>query len=467
MRFPRLVLMLICVLNVSACAKAEPDSTPVPPQSTEAATHAPPPTVSFDTLPPTALTQITVTAAPDMPPRQLLYYAAPSPDGRMLATVDDRGVQVHDAASFALLWRAPVKGMSEDVRDDQIHITWTADSQALNVVNTHIDFDLDQFIGYVTRFDAQTGGLLWHHGLQGLPYVTFAPDGNRFVAMARTFDAVEMWDATLQQQTGEIALHDDGIIASFFWPQSFSPNSRYVVATLGTMGAVATGPYPGSLTGENPTYDPALYVWDAVTGAQVAKLEHSEGVPALEPFFWTQDGTRIMSRATTRFIFWDTAAWEFRNEVYIDPKHNYAIPDLSPDGKWLLAQMRYITTNGPDGPREISRWNLSSLQELGVDPRLHADMEAGYYGISIGWLPDGHTLLIKVISDVYSLNMETGEITNSYLLPEQDQQVWLNGVYQWRMFQLSPDGTRIYALTPDRVVVYDAITGATLGEVRD
>jgi WD40 repeat protein len=330
-------------------------------------------------------------------------------DGKLLASAsDDKAVRLWDVATGKELRRLeghnrPVtavgfapggKVLASGGEDSVIRLWDVASGKSLRQLQGHqgvvvavafapdgkrlASFGRD---GTVRLWDAETGQELrrWEVETRGLGSVAFAPDGKRLAAAAGS--CIRLWDTATGAEISLGAGHT-GMIQSLRlaadgktlfsvgadravleWDLTTSQKgSRLCGGKLGPAGparwlAVDVSPdgkvlAQVSLLLPEGKADPAIHLWDAVTGKQLGSLSgHAGAVRALR---LAPDGKLLASAGQDGIRLWDVAAGKSLLHLPLGPGGG-SVLDLSPDGQWLAFA---------DEDQTIHLWDIAAKQEL-------------------------------------------------------------------------------------------------------
>jgi WD40 repeat protein/serine/threonine protein kinase len=368
-----------------------------------------------------------------------------SPDGKRLASADDKMVKVWDAQTGQDLLtfkghtgRVDSVAFSPDGRrlassSDKEFKVWDAQTGqellSLKGNSNSVVYSLDgkrlaggQENGWVKVWDAQTGQELL--SLKGhsreVTSVAFSADGKR-LASASYDGTVKVWDA----QTNQNPLTFPGAATSPVASVAFSPDGKRLAS--GGSGRPDSGPG-------------VLKVWDAQTGQEIFTLKgHTANVTTVA---YSPDGKRLASGAGDKMVkTWDAQTGQ---ELLTLKGHTNQVHGVtySPDGTRLASASKDNT---------VKVWDAQTGQELLA--LKHAEV------LSVAFSPDGKRLASgsgrwssqrDLSGDVKVWDAQTGQ----ELLALKHA-----GVLS---VAFSPDGKRLASAGGPEVNVWDGQTGEKL-----
>ncbi|MFI7670621.1 TIR domain-containing protein [Nocardia sp. NPDC049526] len=278
--------------------------------------------------------------------------------------------------------------------------------------------------------------------------VVFSRDGSRLASVSDD-KTVRLWDTATGQPVGEpLVGHDFAVSAIAFYPDgqrivsgSFDETIREWDASGGQVlrghdrGVLAARFSPDGTRIVSDGDDATMRQWDARTGASLAPVIPIEGAPE---WYFSSDGTQIVTVTTTTLRHWDVASGAPVGD-------SIAIP---PDTKRLtlgVADRKLATYNGTD----IRIRDIDTMQPIGVPIRQPAVN-------AFKFSPDGRQLAIgDRDSSVRLWDTNSGQQIGKVL----NGQGWVNDI------EFSRDGRTLAVAYQDKTVrLWRTQTGDPIGD---
>lgn len=184
----------------------------------------------------------------------------------------------------------------------------------------------------------------------------FSPDGSRILIPSLEQLQVSIWDAnsgmklmTLKGYETAAPVYDASIGAdnrTLVWHSRgtiqlqsmndqrmgpvFSHEDFVMGFALSNDGGVLASTAGGTING---VYSPLLYLWNAHTGANLAKIPYPDSISALS---FSPDGKLLAGASAGNLIIWDTTTFKVIHVIQGQSKTIYALA-FSPDGKSILS----------------------------------------------------------------------------------------------------------------------------------
>ena len=286
-------------------------------------------------------------------------------------------------------------------------------------------------------------------GSTGEPLVVLDGDGSRvtnarfdptgsLVVTAHSDGSARVWDAATGDQRSLLqhgeSESDVGIASSdsfdaagdYIATGAFSPDGHYLVTWA----------------------DTSAWVWDVLTGKQVAELEDPDGQPVYTATF-APDGRSVLTGGGGGIArIWDVETGEIRGKA-MDNETSYVwTASFSPDGKM-------IACGNQDG--SVGLWSTETGEKLAVRN------DHGDYVVMLAFSADGSHLLTAgyktaVVIDVSSLTSEEKRTTAVTVVDEDSSFI------NWAAF--SPDGTHVVTANYDGSARVADATGNELFALR-
>jgi WD40 repeat protein/serine/threonine protein kinase len=306
-----------------------------------------------------------------------LLAVAFSPDGRWLATSQDKTVRLWDTATCQEI--LALEGHTEDVTS----VAFSPDGRRLASTSR------DKTLRLWDTATGQTVLMLAKDFAMGGQIVAFSPDGRR-VAASCFGTTVQLWDAVTGKEVLTLKGPTNAIV---FFGLAFSPDGRWLA--VGCMDKtvrvwdMATGQQVLILKGHAGVYDVAfspdsrrlvagdwdggVSVWDVATGKAILARQHAGGGLTVA---FSPDGRRFASAGRDRTVrVWDSATGR---EVLTLRGHTAGVNmvTFSPDG-WRLASA--------SGDGTVRLWDAATDQQA-VTLRHHATgSSAEQFGPEDSW----------------------------------------------------------------------------------
>jgi WD40 repeat protein len=325
-----------------------------------------------------------------------------SPDGRRIATAGADGlarvwlVDERSGTPGEILFT--LSGHNDEVRG----VAWSPDGR--HIATSSVD-------GTVRLSDGATGReLLTLHGLvDDLGNLSWSPSGDRLVVSGGTI--LPIWDVSKSRLS--LSGHTDDV-----WDVQWSPDGGRIGTT---------------------SYDGTARIWDAVTGEEVAVLEHPAGGRFLA---WSPDGSRIATTCQDGFArVWDIESGEVQMAI------------SAPEGVFF-----FTASFSPDGSRLAVSRSSDSLVTI-YDSATGDDLVhfmAGSWVHRMSWSSEGDRILTGGFPGAWVWDAASGEA----LMQLGDGNV-VNA--EW-----SPDGARILVAEHfGKAGVFDATSGQLLTRFAD
>ena len=331
-------------------------------------------------------------------PREGCLNVVWSPDGEVLAAADGHGsLQVWETGEFKRLYETVLK---DDWFED---IAWSPDSGRLATGTS------DETVRVWDR-DSGEFTMTVSGGVKPVTLVVWAPDGRH---------------AAIAMEDGRIVIWNE---------QSGKPVHVLLRGHHAEMSVLSWSP-DGSLLASGDDHV-ANFVWDPVSGKQIAKLEgHTNDILSIS---WSPDGERIATGS-----YDETArVWDARTgkqiallEGHVENVHAVA---WAPDGK-------RVATGSDDSIVRI--FDAATGKEIARHEEHEDDVE------NVAWSPDG-TLLASAASD-YTVRI--WDLSNRSVAKIICCRVDLTAQLAW-----SPDGKRLATTANAQVVIWDRVTSDIL-----
>ncbi len=322
-----------------------------------------------------------------------------SPDGKRLATTNDKIVHLWDPATGKETRLADAQGGAAN------HVAFSPDGKTLAVIGRKGHLDA------LRLWDAATGAQLREfkdpenpeYGFN-MNSVVFSPDGKSLVTTSRRSYA-RHWDAA----TGESLREFKGLNATLTLA-AFSSDGRFIAAGL---------------------FDKTARLWSTATGAETHVLRgHPRQVLALA---FSPDGkTLVTGSSDPAARLWDTESGK-QTRVLKTPSKWVNSAAFSPDGK-------LVATGGGDSP--IQLWDAATGASLRALEGKTENVRA------LAFSPDGRRL--AAAADVKTVAL-WDTATGTQLRTIEGN--WVSGVV------FSPDGLTLATKGSDGTLLYDAVTG--------
>ncbi len=276
-----------------------------------------------------------------------------SPDGKLLAVASSAGVQLYNAATFAMVRSFPYEDISAD---------W---QQNLEMVPEHIVFAPDGsavvvsgFYGY--QFIDLEQGVAFKRTAQYVGEISFTPDGRQMAYFrsdcVRTctteVDLVSTQDGSLVRSfpSGDSSLKPETLLSNLVHPlhqQAMSPDGKELATYEGTS---------------------AIRVWEVGTGKLLFDLTPSTGDSGVSPLTvspltanlvglaFSPDGKELVSLDTTpELVFWDVSGTGGKIRTI---SHMPNLPDL------LIVNRNMALVGFQDGSYQT--WNIATGDQIRI-----------------------------------------------------------------------------------------------------
>jgi WD40 repeat protein len=402
-----------------------------------------------------------------------------SPDGKILATKDDRGVCLRDAATgkeIRKIGYLPKSG-GRSVTD---WLTFTPDSQQVAATLSEHNIRLiDVRTGAVTRtfapvvpvsgcafspdgklmatrgYDAANKvnfAQLWevatgkelrrlavsHDVLQSISALAFSPDGTVLASASWRDARLRLWETATGKEVTAFPKTGEGIVSI-----AFAPDGRTVAAAgdriylydpvtgkerlrierrarglaFSRDGSVLTGAVSG-----------AIYRWDAASGRQLTPAAAQDS--AVEQILVRPDGRGVFTTDQDGNLFlWETAGGKSPRRIVAGVERGVV---ASPDGRFLAWTVKHV-----HGGRLIRLYDVAGRRVIDRFPIFTDD------ACVAAFLPDGKALLTLGSSGpsyVRLWDIESGEERRSFAVAPNAQLSAGVPFYTPRRAALSPDG---------------------------
>jgi WD40 repeat protein len=386
-----------------------------------------------------------------------------SPDGTRLLTAGDRGAQLWDLATGALLvefgspgWAAEAAFSPDGLRvltaggvglrmwdaaTGEMIPTFKADG-----LSWPADFTPDgrQIAageswegGTACLLDAQSGQLLrkfpgHSFGLRGKGDIekplALSPDGSGIVMPGSSLDRVTLWDVRTGQSLRDF--NHDGLIAEL---AAFSPDSKRLLAS--------------SWSEENKN---TIQLWDVATGELLRAFTNTNYVECIG---FSPDGRQILAQDYEAVTLWDGTTGQLLHRLPFPPGGSHGpcgAPSFSSDSSLAMVV----------GSEVVDLWDA----QQGI--RLRSFWGNGQMGSSAIFSPDGRHILIGGGDQPAGLalySIETGATLQTFEHAEPIRAAAFSPdglrVVGWEYFTTLDEGTQLQFA---RAVVWDAATAQPL-----
>ncbi|NEO23846.1 caspase family protein [Moorena sp. SIO4A5] len=363
-----------------------------------------------------------------------------SPDGKQLATASpDKTVRVWDGATGKLLHT--LRGHEGGVRS----VVFSPDGKQLATAS---------FDDKARMWDGATGKL-WHtlRGHEGgVRSVVFSPDGKQ-LATASDDHTARMWDGATGKLWHTLRGHEGGVRSVVFSPDgkqlataSFDDKARVWDGATGKLlhtlrgheGGVRSVVFsPDGKQLATASFDDKARVWDQATGKLLHTLQRHEG--EVISVLFSPDGKQLATASFDKTArVWDRATGKLLHTLQGHEREVISVV-FSPDGKQL------VTASGDKTARVWDR----ATGELLLPLQGHENLVS-----SVVFSPDGKQL--ATASDDHTARIwhgATGKLLHT--LRGHENPVW--------SVVFSPDGKQLATASPDKTVrIWHGATGKLL-----
>ena len=377
------------------------------------------------------------------PVDEQVYTLAFSPDGKKIITAG----AVYGLPGQIKMWSvATAKELFSITRVTGVRgVTFAPDGQS---------FVAADFGGAITLRDAKTGSekaIMKGHAA-GVNAVAYSPNG--FLLLSAGLDrVVKLWDMKLQKERLVFSGHTDFVFSAAYFHHSplFVSGSKDNTARIwdvdtgkekfllrGHASAIeAVAVAPDDRLVATASWDQTIQLWDTSTGQQTGSRKANDG--AVLALAFSPAGNLLASGAGDGIIrLWDVKTHQ---EIGKFERHNAAVRclEFSRDGKLLASG---------SSDKTAKLWDMASRKLVAT---LQANWSAGKPVVALAYAPDGQVLAVATKDKtLHTRDAQNGDVID----------LMLGHTSQVTCLAFAPDGQTIASGGEDNVVkLWDRTTG--------